>query len=96
MGTTSKHTRHQHATLQGPSGAVTVGHVVAHPIGEGIWRVRDRNVAAHDALCVLGIIEAKDEGFVTLIIGDARNRKTCASFDAALNEFVSRDAAGTA
>ncbi|QEE62308.1 hypothetical protein FVA74_12515 [Salinibacterium sp. dk2585] len=67
---------------------------MAHPIGEAIWRVRDRNVPEHDALCVLGIIEEKDEGFVTLVIGDAADRKTCGSLDAALNAFVARDVAG--
>lgn len=75
------------AELPGP---VELQHVVAQPIGEGIWRVRDRDVPEHDALCVLGIIETSGDGYLTLFIGDATRRRFSRTFDAALQQFVSR------
>lgn len=65
-----------------------LGDVIAHRIDPDIWRVRDRTMPSHDALCVLGIIERNDHGFESLVIGDRGRRRHSATFDEALLIFA--------
>jgi hypothetical protein len=84
------HESPRQSTAAAHAAIVELEHVVAQQIGEGIWRVRDRNVPEHDALCVLGIIETTDGGFLTLFIGDAARRRFSPTFDGAIRQFVLR------
>jgi hypothetical protein len=60
-----------------------------HSISESDWRVRDRRLPEHDALCVLGVIAKKDnDTYEALRIGQGFQRFTFTSFADAVQHFI--------
>jgi hypothetical protein len=58
-------------------------------ITDDVWRVRDNRLPEHDALCVLGVIEKKENGvFEALKVGQGFLHSTFDSFQAAKTFFV--------
>ena len=81
-------------TSGGPQRVVAEMHlenddIVVQQITPEAWRIRDRRLPEHDALCVLGVIERLPDGsFESLILGGGAQRSFSSDFTGALGHFT--------